>query len=66
MSHTLDRCILEVDDRPMGLLIRQGDKYEFHASDPDADLLNGTVYENPEEALAVVRAHVWWPTAGAA
>lgn len=58
MQAARDRRVLEVDGRPVGVLVRDGDGYVFTTTDPDADLLGGTRHATPEEALRVVRAHV--------
>ena len=55
---TLHRCIVEVDDRAVGLLTLENDEYVFHAVVPEAQELEGTVYPDPEAALVVVRQSV--------
>lgn len=59
MSAPLKRCVLEVDGRPVGVLVPDGSGFVFTATDPEADLLTGTRHSSPEEALSVVRAHMW-------
>lgn len=58
MTALLDRCVLEIDGRPVGYLVREGDDVVFTATDPEADILNGTRHSSPKEALSVVRAHL--------
>lgn len=58
MTALLDRCVLEIDGRPVGVLVSEGDGVVFTATDPEADILTGTRHASPEEALSVVRAHV--------
>ncbi|WP_404383917.1 hypothetical protein [Caenispirillum salinarum] len=58
MTALLDRCVLEIDGRPVGVLMPEGDDVIFTATDPEADLLTGTRHSSPKEALSVVRAHL--------
>lgn len=45
--------LVEVRDTPVGILIRQGESYAFHALDPLVDDLEGTLFP---DAFAAERA----------
>jgi hypothetical protein len=60
MSARLDRCVLEIYGRSVGVLVRdpiQGGVV-FTATAEEASLLTGTWHSDAEEAMRVVRAHM--------
>lgn len=50
--------IIEVQDTPAGIVIRDGNRFQFCASDPKFFGLEGQRFSNPQDAEEAARRHV--------
>lgn len=53
-----DKYIVEVEDNPVGILVREGDTFAFHALEPAVKDLEGVVFADAFAAERAARKHI--------